>query len=563
MKAISLIQKFSIRKKLLISYTIFILLFIIVAVVSLTTMQRFEKGLNRFMINSDMIHTINVINGNVYKIISYSTTSFPKEKIDTLISEQKKSVADLRTLIENTTKEKHLSSGEREFYALILNDIKEYEKIIFDTFDIAVNDLSTASTYMLLAESNFEKLKSKLDKHLAGQVRDQTMAYRASIILLIVTTLTVIILSVLLSLLISSSITRPLFMVTSMAEQLAKSSGDLTKRIDVSSHDEIGDFSTQFNKFIENIQNLVGLTRKSTYKVFTAILSVTKGNNELAAQTSDQLAAVEEAAASLEEISTSVESIAQSAQEQAKFVSETYNSMNNLKQLVQEISSYAADALTSASDSNKEAEKGNELMKKAIMGMESIDKSTKQISEIVNLISDISEKVNLLALNAAIEAARAGEYGRGFAVVADEIGKLAEQTAISTKTIIQHVGSGLQGVLHGREYVDNTSKSLSVIIQNVRHTDMMVEKIVKSTQLQENFSNKILEDAQLIMNVSDTISAATGEQKSAMQEMVSFIQHINELTQKVASNAELIALSSKEIGAETETLNKHIESFKI
>ena len=563
MKITSLIQNLSIRKKLLISYSIFILLFVAVAVVSFITMQRFEKELKRFMTKSDMIHTINVINGNVYKIISYSTTGFPKEKIDTLIAEQKKSITDLHANIENTLKGVFLSSSEQEFYTIILNDIKEYEKIIFDTFDIATNDLSTASTYMQLAESNFNQLKNNLDKHMAEQVRQLTAVYAASIIVLVITTLTVIVLSVMLSLLISRSITKPLFTVTAMAEQLAKSSGDLTKRIDISSHDEIGQFSTQFNKFIENIQNLVGLTRKSTYKVLTAILSVTNGNNELATQTNDQLVAVEEAAASLEEIATSIENIAKNAREQLKFVSETYNTMNDLKKVIQEISSYATDALTSASDTNKEAEKGNELMKKAIMGMESIDKSTKQISEIVKLISDISEQVNLLALNAAIEAARAGEYGRGFAVVADEIGKLAEQTAMSTKTIVQHVSSGLQGVSNGRKYVDNTSQSLSIIIENIHKTDMMVEKIVKSTQVQEKFSNKILHDAQNIITVSDNISQATDEQKSAMQEMVIFIQHINELTQKVASNAELIASSSKDIGSETDTLNKHIESFKI
>ena len=126
--------------------------------------------------------------------------------------------------------------------------------------------------------------------------------------------------------------------------------------------------------------------------------------------------------------------------------------------------------------SSSEAGRGNELMKLTIDGMNNIDASTQKISEFVSMISDISDKVNLLALNAAIEAARAGEHGRGFAVVADEISKLADQTSVGAHSITELIEVGMAEVKKGREFVDNTFKALSNIINNVQLTDSPCQK---------------------------------------------------------------------------------------
>lgn len=272
---------------------------------------------------------------------------------------------------------------------------------------------------------------------------------------------------------------------------------------------------------------------------------------------------MEQASASLEEVSSSVEMIATNTKEQSEFARETYKSMDELKRLVQEVTGYAAEALRMANTMTSEAQKGNELMQNTIKGMNSIDSSTKQISEIVKMISDVSEQVNLLSLNAAIEAARAGEHGKGFAVVADEISKLAEETAQSTRNINDLVKTGLAEVSKGKEYVDNTSKALYSIIENIRRTDEMVRKISDSAKTQSEFSDKVVGDTRKVMEMADNISLSTDEQKNTNREMTSTIDQINQITQNVAASAEEIASSSEEISAQTEALNKHIEFFRI
>ncbi len=272
---------------------------------------------------------------------------------------------------------------------------------------------------------------------------------------------------------------------------------------------------------------------------------------------------MEQASASLEEVSSSIESIADSARTQSELAARTNISMEKLKETIAQVVDYANEALKMAVSSTAEAQKGNELMQHTIRGMNSIDESTKRISEMVTLISDISDQVNLLALNAAIEAARAGDHGRGFAVVADEIGKLAEQTANSAKDITAHVNSGLQEVRMGREYVDSTSAALANIIGNIQKTDDLVKKITESARAQVQASEIALNDTLKVREMAENISYATSEQMNTNREMVNTVNQINQLTQSVAAGAEEIASSSEEISAQAEGLKEQISVFKI
>ncbi len=352
---------------------------------------------------------------------------------------------------------------------------------------------------------------------------------------------------------ITRSISQPIQNTISIFKRVAK--GELTATSDDYVPDEFGELIRHLKLLLRGLREIVHTTIESSKQLATSSESLASTSQDLAQSAQGQAAAVEQASASLEEISSSIENIAQSAKSQSDLASTANSSMEELRSIINRVSEYAGEALTMANNSTREAQKGNELMQNAIRGMNNIDESTKKISEMVTLISDISDQVNLLALNAAIEAARAGEHGRGFAVVADEIGKLAEQTAMGAKDITQQVQTGLQEVIRGREYVDLTSKALLNIIENIRKTDELVNKITESSNAQLVASEKALSETRKVLEMADNISYATTEQMNTNREMVNTVNQINQLTQAVAAGAEEIASSSEEISAQAEGLN--------
>ena len=338
--------------------------------------------------------------------------------------------------------------------------------------------------------------------------------------------------------------------------------GDLTARIDDFLPDEFGNMIKNMNGFQDKISEVINTVLTSVNQLAVAAAELSSTSSSLADSAQAQAAAVEEATASLEEISASNETIADNSKAQFNHAKKTYQSIEELGNLINKVNSDAVSALEVANSTNNEAIKGNGLMQSTISGMNSIEENSLRIAEMVTLISDISDQVNLLALNAAIEAARAGEHGRGFAVVADEIGKLAEQTAESAKNITSLVSKGVTSAKQGKQDISDTSEALDNIINFISDTKELVHKIARSTETQAKAGEEVTEATRQVMEMSDSISTSTHEQTITHQEISKTMDQINEQTQAQASGAEEIASSAEEISAQAENMKSQLEFFK-
>lgn len=340
------------------------------------------------------------------------------------------------------------------------------------------------------------------------------------------------------------------------------SEGDLSARSDDYLADEFGDMIRNMKKFQDKIKEVVDTALISSGQLAASAEELAATGASLAEGAQGQAASVEEATASMEEISASNESIANNSKMQSDHSRDTFKAMEELGTLVNAVNDDAIAALRVANVTHEEASKGNELMQNTVQGILSIEENSRQIAEMVTLISDISDQVNLLALNAAIEAARAGEHGRGFAVVADEIGKLAEQTADSAKNITTLVSNGVRSAQQGIKDINETSQALQNIINYISRTKELVQKIAGSSETQARASGMVLQATKKVMTMADDISTSTHEQNVTHGEISKTMDQINNQTQSQASGAEQIASSAEEISAQAETMKNLLEFFK-
>jgi len=188
-----------------------------------------------------------------------------------------------------------------------------------------------------------------------------------------------------------------------------------------------------------------------------------------------------------------------------------------------------------AGETSELARGGVEIADSVINSMQTINKSSEEISKIINVINDISFQTNLLALNASIEAARAGEHGRGFAVVATEVRKLAQKSDEAAREIGDLISKSGNNIEEGTKYVEKAGTYLRDINDSVEKVSKLVSEI----------------------------TTASHEQLNSVEEINQAIANLDENTQQNASLVEESASASEELSGQAESLSKEVGVFKL
>ncbi len=330
------------------------------------------------------------------------------------------------------------------------------------------------------------------------------------------------------------SIVRSLQTTIAMLRDIAEGEADLTKRLAIASHDEMGELGRLFNVFLDHLQGLIRETKSGALLVNSSALQISTAAEEVAATTEEQsqqaqsvASAVQQLAATSDEISATIDSTRASAQDAATKTREGSDVIRQSISTLQRIKSQA------------------DHLEETILHLK---QSTDKIGGIVGVINGVADQTNLLALNAAIEAARAGDAGRGFAVVADEVRKLAEHTAKATKEIGDII-TRLQ------QESSQAATAMGEAAGEVQGGTALGEK---SLQLLDG----IIVSSQEIDTATASISTAIGEESATISDINNHIQGIATGTGESARAVQDIASTAGRLAHESEKLKTLVERFK-
>ncbi len=373
------------------------------------------------------------------------------------------------------------------------------------------------------------------------------------ITLIVAISIIAFVLAIGIGIIISRMISKPIVTISNAAEQIA--AGDLTiNEIRVKSRDETGQLANSFNNMVQNLRDLI-------YQVRTSAEQVAASSEELNAS-------AEQTSAATEHIATSIQQVATGTDQQVQSVEETAQGINEMSKGVQQIADNAHSVYNTAIDASEKATSGNKTVQTAVNQMNSINSSidglskvitglgeqSKQIGQIVQVISDIAAQTNLLALNAAIEAARAGDQGRGFAVVADEVRKLAEQSAGSAEQISLLIGAiqnetdkaiqsmegatnevsdGITLVHSAGEAFGDIQSSINEVSKQIGDVSAAVQQISASTEQMIQSVDMISEIAEASAANTQNVSSATEEQLASMEEISASANSLSQMAEEL------------------------------
>lgn len=372
-----------------------------------------------------------------------------------------------------------------------------------------------------------------------------------------------ILIALIISRFISKQISQPLVKAALKTGEIARNSGDLTQKLEITSGDELEELGEQLNLLMSSIASLVTNIRSTTLEVAKHTASLTQSSDE--------------SAQAVIRVSASAENISQAANQQVQMVHSTSSIVDTSNSQLSKLVNFAREMASNSTNVNNMANSGlvvleklrdksnhsNQLTEQLVAMVKMLNDHSREINQVNSIIGELASQTNLLALNAAIEAARAGEAGRGFAVVAEEVRQLADRSQASA-TDITGLLSKMEQITSGvNTSIALLNTSLSEQTGAVEQTSAQVLDIITVCQ---NINTQVDQTADLIRDLARSQSEVNDwmHKLGAISEQVSTsTTNITAAAEQQTTSLDKVTSAIYSLNQELEGLNQQVAVFKV
>lgn len=537
---LGLLSRVNIGLRLILSFTILLVLLGLIAILSLTRISSLTSA-NEDLVSEDLSHLMLASKADreasaaAINLLTILLTNDRNQRVP-LYQAMDRHSGNLDALLNQL----HSSDNSDRLLNTALEKRKAYQEALSDTVDLVELDIDDAlaqfyetarpalSAFLSSVDNLVQdKQQSLLAEHQQGLIESEN-AQNTVIFLSIAALLSGIILTVL----VSRSITEPISRAVNVAKKIAQ--GDLRSTEEISGRDEVSTLMEAFNEMIEGLRRHISLIQHSAQNLETSAtaLAVPVASVETGSKNqSDSVAQIIEL----------VEAFSEEAAIAATTAKNTKNQSDSARK-----SAIEGEKLIQLA--TKEFTQISETISGSAKAVEALNERAAAVREMVTTIREIAEQTNLLALNAAIEAARAGESGRGFSVVADEVRGLAnrtEQATIEINDVIDAIDKETKSaafkITHGQTELEqgvsiiqkmvnpleNLKRDAQSSYEELELLEITVKKQAEeSTNMQNNIA-QIGESASLNFEAAEEVSATTSNLKDISDNLGSLVMEFN------------------------------------